>query len=241
MVREKKPKPHAAYPPIEGYLPYLCYSGSSQNASIFYPYVRFVGGRRFLLPLPPPVGVRFHGYHSGDAFVPERQRSWGIGSVSLGQSPPIRASPAPASRLTSRPSARPADRWARQVRPPLPALKANPRTGTPIPPVSYAWPGSYAIFLANTVFVLLGRPRPKFPGVMGPALCVAAQGLAQDQGRYCWRCFRRARSAMRRATPPRADFFPPADPGVRTTRSGKSGLGLRRKPDPSDGPPPKSM
>jgi len=45
------------------------------------------------------------------------------------------------------------------------------------------------------------------------------------------RCSQRGRSARSGATNPRADFLMPAAPGVSTTRSRTSGLGLSQKPE----------
>jgi hypothetical protein len=66
--------------------------------------------------------------------------------------------------------------------PPLPGSEEKPETGL-LPPLSnYAWPGPYAIFLANTVFVLLGSLRPKIPQVMPRCRSKFSRGKASPKG-----------------------------------------------------------
>ena len=106
------------------------------------PYPEYICSWRPAPPLsfgfgcpPTPVEPMFHGYCAQNAGVPERQRSWGIGSASL-VAPPLlpghRSPPQPYISPVG-PSARPAG--APGTRPPLPAPGGEPGDGTPTPPV----------------------------------------------------------------------------------------------------------
>ena len=120
--------------------------------------------------------------------------------------------------------------------------EANPETGTPTPRYQYAPSGNFfkksfpinsGIFLpprvmgpraariSNGFWVegLAGAGRlTEYPSGSVTRLLgrdrASTQGLVQDWGRCRWRCPQRARSARRRATAPRADFFLPAASGV---------------------------
>jgi hypothetical protein len=97
------------------------------------------------LPLSPrPWGLKFHGYRAQNVLMPERQRSWVIGSAPLVAPPLLPGHRFPPQPYVSSvgPSAPPAGPPAGPVHVPLfPAQIGNPETGTPPPLGHHDWSG----------------------------------------------------------------------------------------------------